>query len=63
MSTSSKRSSHYLNNTNRFDMSSKGPSKELGQRPDEEPLLKTSKLFVSLRFIVSTGIYLSNFMG
>ncbi len=27
ISTSSKRSTHYLNDTNRFDVSSKGPSK------------------------------------
>ncbi len=43
--TSSKRSTHYLNDTNRFDVSSKGPSSEgiraLG--------LQTSNLFVSFR--------------
>ena len=47
-SEGSKSSTHYLSDTNRFDVSSKGPS--LGTLiPDEGPLLETSNLFVSLR--------------
>ena len=38
-------------NTNRFDLSSKGPSSGISVTliPDEGPLLETSNLFVSLR--------------
>ena len=47
----SKSSTHYLSDTNRFDVSSKGPSSGISVElvPDEGPLLETSNLFVSLR--------------
>ena len=39
---SSKSSTHYLSDTNRFDVSSKGPSSGITLIPDEGPLLETS---------------------
>ena len=50
-SEGSKSYTHYLSDTNRFDVSSKGPSSEISVKliPDEGPLLETSKVFVSLR--------------
>ncbi len=45
-SEGSKSSTHYLSDTNRFDVSSKGPSS--GISVNEGPLLETSNLFVSL---------------
>ena len=47
----SKSSTHYLSDTNRFDVSSKGPSSGISVTliPDEGSLLETSNLFVSLR--------------
>ena len=41
----SKSSTHYLSDTNKFDVSSKGPSSGIS---DDDPLLETSNLFVSL---------------
>ena len=52
ISEGSKSSTHYLSDTNRFDVSSKGPSSGISGItliPDEGPLLETSNLFVSLR--------------
>ncbi len=50
-SKSSKSSTHYLSDANRFDVSSKGPSSGISVTliPDEGPLLETSNLLVSLR--------------
>ena len=50
-SEGSKSCAHYLSDTNRFDVSSKGPSPGISVTliPDEGPLLETSNLFVSLR--------------
>ncbi len=51
----SKSSTYYLNDTNRFDVPSKGPSSGISREfnshstPDEGHLLETSNLFVSLR--------------
>ena len=47
----SESSTHYLSDTNRFEVSSKGPSSGISELiPDERPLLETSNLFVSLRY-------------
>ncbi len=51
-SEGSKSSTHYLCDTNRFDVSNKGPLSFLSKDPlihDEGPLRETSNLFVSFR--------------